>query len=315
MKKIALVILALVFMTGFAFAANCPPSIPKVYSGGIYDGSGFIFDEKLDDAEYPLRAMIGSDIVGYTTVIGGDYSIKIEPCFGSTGDVTFVINGVEADQTGIYAGKEDWGVSEDLDLVFNPRPPASDTCGDSAIQLGEECDGINLGGRDVNACGDGWAGTISCDSTCGISYSNCSLIPVAYCGDGIINNGETCSTCPADVGVCDSSGDNTGGDGGDDGGSSTGGSTSSGESIITVDSASATSDDNSNEDLSGLGIQELNTESNDAVEGEGFFSGITGAATGGMSPVGKVVLWVVVIFVIVALAYVLFMRKVSVKKK
>ena len=45
-----------------------------------------------------------------------------------------------------------------------------------------------------------------------------------YCGDGIVNGGETCSSCPVDVGVCPSNGGgSSGGGGGGGGGGSSGG--------------------------------------------------------------------------------------------
>lgn len=46
----------------------------------------------------------------------------------------------------------------------------------------------------------------------------------SYCGDGIVNSGESCSSCPADAGSCPSSGDSSsGGSGGGGGGGGSGG--------------------------------------------------------------------------------------------
>lgn len=261
-------------MTSLVVATSCsgkPESIPKTYSGEAYDGSGLL-NSKLDDAEYPLRAWIGNDLVGYGSVIDGEYSIKILPCWGESGDIIFIINGIEANQKGTYLGKEDWGENESLDLVFNPKPPKNNTCGDNSIQLGEECDGINLGRRDPNSCGEGWAGTISCSSTCEIDYSSCTY--TGYCGDGIENNGETCSSCPADVGACQSSGGSSGGSGGgSSGGGGGGGSSSSTTTIINIADGSGSNGIVNDT----IGLSEENNETSTDSEGK---KGITGLVVG-----------------------------------
>ena len=215
MKKIISIIVLLIICSVFVFAGNCPPSIPKTYYGEVsYDGNLLI-------GNYEVRAVMGSDTVGISDVSSGNYLIDVSPCFGQTGEIIFYINGIEANEEGSYDGQDDWGKSENLNLTVNEIPPASITCGDGVIQSGEECDGTNLAGRSVNDCGTGWAGTISCSSTCEIDYSNC-ISP--YCGDGSCNNGETCTICSQDCGACaiieSSSGGGSSGGGGGGGGSS-----------------------------------------------------------------------------------------------
>ena len=273
-------------MSGFVLAANCPPSIPKTYVGNVYyDAGTFSFKELLDSYKYSLRALIGQDIVGYGEVIGGNYSIRIEPCFGDTGEIKFVINGVEAFTTGFYDGQEDWGVEEELDIIFYDNPPHEDTCGDNAIQLGEECDGINLGA--VNSCGEGWTGIVSCASNCEIDYSNCSMS--SYCGDGTCDSDETCSNCPSDCEVCSTPvNDNFGGSSG--GGSSGGGVTilnsgvSKGGGVLVPDEA----------DNSESKFLEMVSPKNDVS----FFSGFTGAVVGFAGSAAGIVVGVFVLLIV-----------------
>ncbi len=66
----------------------------------------------------------------------------------------------------------------------------NDTCGDEAIQLGEACDGANLGAATCVSLGfEG--GTLSCTAACSFDTSACQgTLP--SCGNGVIDTGEEC---------------------------------------------------------------------------------------------------------------------------
>jgi flagellin-like protein len=62
--------------------------------------------------------------------------------------------------------------------------------------------GGNGGGNGgSNSCGDGICNNGDTCSTCPTDCGICGNSG-GYCGDGICNNGETCSTCPTDCGIC-----------------------------------------------------------------------------------------------------------------
>ncbi len=169
-RVIMLVMLVLLLSSSLVLADNCPPSPPKSYNGTV----GFEGAVLVDD--YEIRAVIGIDTVGIGAVSGGNYDFDVSPCMGATGDVKFYINGIKTNEGGSYIGMDDWGINENLDLTVNALPPLEDTCGPpNAIEFGEECDGSNLAGRNVNDCGTGWTGTISCSASCQIDYSNCAF--------------------------------------------------------------------------------------------------------------------------------------------
>jgi hypothetical protein len=46
------------------------------------------------------------------------------------------------------------------------EPPAASRCGDDRIDLGEECDGTELGGRTCQSFRRDSSGTLSCGSDC-----------------------------------------------------------------------------------------------------------------------------------------------------
>ena len=169
MKKRILIILLIVLSVGFILATDCPPSIPKTYSGTVkYNGNLVL-------GNYEIRASTSTnDTIGIGNVINGYYSIDVSPCYGTI--FSFYIGGIPANEMGNYSGQSDWGVEQNLNLTINTLPTIITTCGNEIVESGEECDGTNLAGRSVNDCGTNWQGTIYCSSTCKIDYSNCAYI-------------------------------------------------------------------------------------------------------------------------------------------
>lgn len=81
-------------------------------------------------------------------------------------------------------------------------------CGNDEKEYGEECDGTDLGGATCSSRGF-FNGTLSCSFACEYVISGCLSLP--YCGDGICNGSETCSSCSADCGICQQKGGGGGG--------------------------------------------------------------------------------------------------------
>ncbi|MFH1326985.1 MAG: hypothetical protein ABIH59_02560 [archaeon] len=88
--------------------------------------------------------------------------------------------------------------------------PAQPFCGDEVIDVGEDCDGGNLGGETCVSQGFE-RGTLSC-SSCEFDTDDC-VVPET-CGDGTCQNDETCSSCPGDCGQCSTAVVSEGGGGG-----------------------------------------------------------------------------------------------------
>ena len=81
------------------------------------------------------------------------------------------------------------------------------TCGNNLLEPPEQCDGADLGGLDCTTIpGSTYTGgTLNCNPDCTFNTNQCFqaesvnlTATVPGCGDGICNNGETCTTCPAD---------------------------------------------------------------------------------------------------------------------
>lgn len=272
MKKVALVLLGLIFFSGVVLAdQSCQPGFPVEFKGDIYVDDGWlgIGASELLTGEHSLIVTVGGLVSGNQIVTGSSYAIDVSPCYGTgSGEIKFVVNGVEAKETAEYLS-ENFGKTFELDLTLRSWPTSDTGCGDNIINSGEECDDGNALGND------------GCSSICEVEYgyscvgqpSVCEI--TAFCGDGIINNGETCETCVADVGACNS-GNN------DNSGSGSKGSSSSSSSDEPYSKETPIND--SSDDSPGVGIQQLNTlESNapDEVRPSGFFSMITGAVVGG----------------------------------
>jgi len=256
-------------LVSFVFAAQ---SVPNAFSGAVTYSEDPLWD--LVDSE--ISASIdgyGLGVVGNVDS-GNSYSVMVDPQ-GRTGDITFYVGGIEAHPTATYEA----GMFTELDLIIDDEPLYA-ICGNDIQEPGEQCDGSMLGiGTCENVVGIlGTTGTLSCTSFCTFDYSNCTA---PFCGDGVCNGGEDCSSCTADCGVCDS-GSGGSSSGGSSGGSSSGGGSSGGGSsggtyslvsngtYIAESTNVSSDDDDSSSDVESEG-----------VEANRFLSMITGAVVGG----------------------------------
>ncbi|HEY3446019.1 MAG TPA: hypothetical protein VGK67_06610 [Myxococcales bacterium] len=67
---------------------------------------------------------------------------------------------------------------------------AAPTCGNGAIDAGEQCDGANLNGKTCLSQGFTGGGSLSCSATCQFVTTACVAAPT--CGNGAIDSGEQC---------------------------------------------------------------------------------------------------------------------------
>ncbi len=285
MKKGLIPVFILVLLTTFILAI---PSIPNVFSGTIeYSG-----DKGMSLTGYDISASIENYGLGVLGIVGENnfYDVMVDPQ-GRTGEIHFYIGGVEAEETSIYSA----GEFTDLDLTIN-NYPSNAMCGNEMQEPGEQCDVLDLGiGTCENVLGIiGATGDLSCTEYCTFDYSNCSA---PYCGDTICNNGETCSTCPGDCGVCSSSSSSSGS------GSSSSGSGSS-------SSGSGDNDETNNDNIINLNYpKEDNTDKdidlNYNEEQETISSGITGGVIGFVKSgagIGLIFAFIIIVLVIGVIA-------------
>jgi uncharacterized membrane protein YgcG len=177
MKKIIAITSLIILAITFSLAQGGPPSIPQTFYGEVY------FNNDPLTGTYDLKAEVGSEIVGVVgKVINGAYSVDVSPTTGTAGKIKFYINDVATNENNIY----DFVFSQEvqLDLTVNEMPIENLSCGNSLIEIGEECDGTNLAGRSTSDCGTGFVGTISCDNSCKINYINCQATANDNSGGG-----------------------------------------------------------------------------------------------------------------------------------
>ena len=70
--------------------------------------------------------------------------------------------------------------------------PATAQCGNGKRETGEACDGTDLGGFTCESAGYASGGTLSCESSCLLNFSECAAIP--ECGNGIVESNEECDS-------------------------------------------------------------------------------------------------------------------------
>ena len=73
--------------------------------------------------------------------------------------------------------------------VFDTSACELPTCGNGAIDAGEQCDGVLLGGQTCVTVGAFVGGSLTCAPQCAFDTSSC--LPI-LCGDGILSLGEAC---------------------------------------------------------------------------------------------------------------------------
>jgi uncharacterized membrane protein YgcG len=284
MKKVVL-ILCLIFIASFVLAV---PSIPNVFSGIVT----YSEDSETSLTGYDVSCSINGYALGIVGQIGEDniYSVMVDPQ-GRTGEITFYIGGVEASPRAEY----EMGEFTELDLTIYEMPSYA-MCGNGIQEPGEQCDGADLGiGTCENVLGIlGATGTLSCTDYCTFDYVNCSA---PYCGDGICNNGETCSTCPGDCGACPSSSSSSSGSSSGGGGGSS--SSSSGSGVINLNTSNNDNEvitlDFEQENQEEILEEETQEDTNARVTG-----GVIGTGTGGSLIIIGIILVIVIIVLVVA---------------
>ena len=286
MKKGIFILPLVILILGLILAA---PSPPNVFSGSVE----YSKNKSMSLTGYDISASIGTYGLGIIGKVGdnNEYEVSVDTQ-GRSGTITFYVGGIEAEETATYQ----IGEFTELDLTIKSYPVVT-LCGNGIREPGEQCDNLDLGiGTCENVLGIlGATGSLSCTSYCTFEYSNC-VAP--YCGDGVSNNGETCSSCPEDVGVCattsSSSSSSSGGGGGGGGGSS------------TTKTTATTNSSNVNVSIS----ESDNSTSGSSTETESIIkSRFTGLAISDFAktPTGKGV--IVIITVAVLLGIGLFVRR------
>jgi hypothetical protein len=142
----------------------------------------------------------------FSEIVGSLETVKIAPVYknGKRGDVVSILkisNVVNVPVQGVGAGKI--YVKPGTDGGNGPGPvvpgPCVTTKGCSDYYLTNDC------GNDLF---DGCGNVLDCECESGKfcnSTNKCEdnpIVPIPDCEDGICNNGETCSSCPEDCGVC-----------------------------------------------------------------------------------------------------------------
>ena len=122
----------------------------------------------------------------------GQPSVCAELCGNQVHDTGEQCDGADLDgQTcdSLGLGYDGGTLACGFDCTFNTAQCELPTCGNAALDAGEQCDGILLNGETCATVGGYIGGAIACLPSCSFDLSGC--IPVS-CGDGIVSPGEAC---------------------------------------------------------------------------------------------------------------------------
>jgi hypothetical protein len=115
----------------------------------------------------------------------GESETSTDESFGGTSGVGNGDGDGDGDDDGGY-----YGVTDADD--FSDSTDTDDTCGDFAVQIGEECDGWNTAFESCNTLGFA-GGELGCHDDCTFDTSGCFA---SGCGNGIIEDRELCDGTP-----------------------------------------------------------------------------------------------------------------------
>ncbi len=173
--------LILVFIFSFAIV-SAAPSIPETFYGNVY------FNNSLIIGTYNITANVDYiDSVTFGKIRNGIYEIDVSPDGIITGKINFFVNGIPANENGIYDfifGKE-----IELNLTLDEKPVPTIECGNGILESGELCDGNSNGA----VCPSGKTGTVSCNSLCQLDYSSCTSSS-SGCSNGGSSGGSSSSS-------------------------------------------------------------------------------------------------------------------------
>ncbi|MEM6295686.1 MAG: proprotein convertase P-domain-containing protein [Myxococcota bacterium] len=158
-----------------ASSGSCGPgdSNDVAYTFTAPDAGTYVFDTNGSDFDTVLYYFEGETCGGTEVECDDD---------GGDGLDSQLIIALEADETitvvvdGRFGGFGNY--------ILNVTSP---DCGNGFIEIGEECDGMNLDGQSCFSQGLG-GGVLGCDASCQFDETNCG----DPCGDGTIEPGEAC---------------------------------------------------------------------------------------------------------------------------
>ncbi|HEV8320084.1 MAG TPA: integrin alpha [Myxococcota bacterium] len=136
-----------------------------------------------------------------TGALDGPFQVCVTARDAADGDLARACNtadlvpGEEVDVTVTLVADGDAGTDAGSDAASDASPDAASPCGNGVIDLGEACDGANIGAATCASFGLA-SGTLACGPTCTLDVSGCFT-----CGDSVVQGPELCDG--PDVGAAD----------------------------------------------------------------------------------------------------------------